>query len=82
MTSRYYLDEYPAWVTEFNARKPAQAFANTSWTLLHQRDSYMFRDSDDREWETDVAGFGRVFPHSFGDGTSPYFTTCERSAGQ
>jgi predicted AlkP superfamily pyrophosphatase or phosphodiesterase len=75
VTSRYYLDEYPAWVTGFNARKPAQAFANTSWTLLHQRDSYMFRDSDDREWETDVAGFGRVFPHSFGDGTSPYFTT-------
>ncbi|HSF79428.1 MAG TPA: alkaline phosphatase family protein, partial [Steroidobacteraceae bacterium] len=75
ITSKYYLDEYPAWVTEFNAGRPAQAFANTSWTLAHQQDSYLFGDSDDREWETDVAGFGRVFPHSFGDGTSPYFTT-------
>jgi len=75
VTSRYYLDEYPGWVTEFNDGKPAQAFANTSWTLLHDQDSYLFGDSDDREWETDVAGFGRVFPHAFGDGTSPYFTT-------
>jgi len=75
VTSSYYLDEYPAWVTEFNAGKPAQAFANTNWTLLNDRDSYLFGDSDDRKWETDVAGFGRTFPHSFGDGTSPYFTT-------
>jgi predicted AlkP superfamily pyrophosphatase or phosphodiesterase len=75
VTSSYYLDEYPGWVTEFNAGNPAQAFANTSWTLAHEQDSYLFGDSDNREWETDVAGFGRVFPHSFGDGTSPYFTT-------
>ena len=75
VTSSYYLDEYPGWVTEFNEGKPAQAFANTSWTLAHDQGSYLFGDSDDREWETDVAGFGRVFPHSFGDGTSPYFTT-------
>lgn len=75
VTSSYYLDEYPGWVTEFNEGKPAQAFANTSWTLAHDQGSYLFGDSDDREWETDVAGFGRVFPHTFGDGTSPYFTT-------
>jgi predicted AlkP superfamily pyrophosphatase or phosphodiesterase len=43
--------------------------------LLRDQDSYLFGNSDDRLWETDVAGFGRVFPHSFGDGTSPYFTT-------
>jgi predicted AlkP superfamily pyrophosphatase or phosphodiesterase len=42
---------------------------------MREQGSYMFGDSDDREWETDVAGFGRVFPHSFGDGSSPYFTT-------
>ena len=63
VTSRYYLDAYPDWVTAFNVAKPAQAFANTSWTLAHEQDSYRFGDSDDREWETDVAGFGRVFPH-------------------
>jgi len=75
VTSTYYLDQYPDWVVAFNDQKPAQQFAGTSWKLLGERDRYQFADSDDRPWETDVAGFGRVFPHSFGDGTSPYFTT-------
>jgi predicted AlkP superfamily pyrophosphatase or phosphodiesterase len=75
VTSTYYLDQYPDWVNAFNEKKPAQQFAGTTWELLHNRDSYLFGDSDDREWETDVGGFGRTFPHSFGDGSSPYFTT-------
>jgi predicted AlkP superfamily pyrophosphatase or phosphodiesterase len=75
VTSTYYLDSYPEWVVAFNEGKPAQRFAGTSWQLLADRDSYLFGESDDRAWETDVAGFGRVFPHSYGDGTSPYFTT-------
>jgi len=75
VTSTYYLDQYPDWVNAFNATQPAQQFAGTEWQLLHDQDTYLFGDSDDREWETDVGGFGRVFPHSFGDGSSPYFTT-------
>ncbi len=75
VTSTYYLDRYPGWVTEFNAGKPARRYAGTEWRLLHERDTYLFGDSDDRPWETDVGGFGRVFPHGYGDGTSPYFTT-------
>jgi len=75
VTSTYYLDSYPDWVQAINDTQPAAQFANTAWQLLHEQDSYMFGDSDDRDWETDVAGFGRTFPHSFGDGSSPYFTT-------
>jgi len=75
VTSTYYLDAYPDWVNAFNETKPAQQFADTEWQLLHDQDSYLFGDTDDREWETDVGGFGRTFPHSFGDGSSPYFTT-------
>ena len=75
VTSTYYLDAYPDWVNAFNAAKPAQQFAGTEWQLLHDQDTYLFGASDDRPWETDVGGFGRTFPHSFGDGSSPYFTT-------
>ncbi len=75
VTSNYYLDSYPDWVLAFNASRPAQQFAGTSWQLLNDKESYLFGDSDDRAWETDVGGFGRVFPHSYGDGTSKYFTT-------
>ena len=58
-----------------NKRQGAQSYANTRWDLLYDQNAYLFGDSDDRAWETDVAGFGRVFPHSYGDGSSPYFTT-------
>jgi predicted AlkP superfamily pyrophosphatase or phosphodiesterase len=75
VTSTYYLDQYPDWVNAFNAAKPAQQFAGTEWQLLYDQDTYLFGDSDDRPWETDVGGFGRTFPHSFGDGSSRYFTT-------
>ena len=75
VTSTYYLDSYPEWVNAFNASKPAQQFAGTEWQLLHDQESYLFGASDDRDWETDVGGFGRVFPHSYGDGSSKYFTT-------
>lgn len=75
VTSNYYMDQYPEWVTAFNEQQPAQRYANSSWELLRPRDTYLFGDDDDRPWETDVGGFGRTFPHSFGDGSSPYFTT-------
>ena len=75
VTSTYYLDAYPDWVNAFNDNKPTQQFAGTAWELLQDKDSYLFGDSDDREWESDVGGFGRTFPHSFGDGSSKYFST-------
>ncbi len=75
VTSSYYLDSYPEWVTKWNAKEMPQRYADTEWQLMYKPDTYLFGDSDDREWETDVGGFGRVFPHNYGDGTSPYFTT-------
>ena len=75
VTSTYYLDAYPEWVNAFNSSQPAQQFAGTEWQLLHDKSTYLFGESDDRAWETDVGGFGRTFPHRFGDGSSPYFTT-------
>lgn len=75
VSSTYYLDQYPSWVSDFNSTNPAQRFAGTQWQLLHDQDSYLFGESDDRDWETDVGGFGRVFPHDYGDGTARYFTT-------
>jgi hypothetical protein len=75
VTSTYYAKRYPDWVVAFNEQELPGRYANTSWELLNDRASSLFGDSDDREWEADVAGFGRTFPHQFGDGASPYFTT-------
>lgn len=75
VTSRYYYDAYPDWVNAWNDRGPGKSYVGTSWSLSAARDTYEFADRDDQPWETDVAGFGRTFPHAYGDGTSPYFST-------
>ncbi len=75
VTSRFYYDEYPAWVQAFNATKPAQRYANKNWELLHAPASYLFGDKDDQPWETAVATFGRVFPHPYGPADGKHFTT-------
>lgn len=75
VTSTYYYDSYPEWVNQWNAKKPASIYSGKSWELLHDKGTYLFGDADDKEWETDLAGFGRVFPHQYGDMDSKYFTT-------
>ena len=75
VTSNYYYNQYPDWVTEWNARKPASSYAGKSWELMHSSPKYLFGDADDRAWEADFAGFGRVFPHAYGEANDKYFTT-------
>jgi len=76
VTSSYYYDEYPAWVTGWNEKRSSARWSGTSWELLHERETYLFGDRDDRPYETDLAGFGRVFPHPFGEAQgSRYYTT-------
>jgi predicted AlkP superfamily pyrophosphatase or phosphodiesterase len=75
VSSNYYYDVYPAWVNAWNARKPAAAYSGKSWNLLHDKGTYLFGDADDMPWETDLAGYGRTFPHQFGEAGGKYFTT-------
>jgi predicted AlkP superfamily pyrophosphatase or phosphodiesterase len=75
VTSSYYYDRYPQWVTDWNAGRPAQAYAGQSWELMHEASRYLFGEGDDRGYETDFPGFGRTFPHAYGAGDDRYFTT-------
>ena len=75
VTSNYYYEEYPDWVDQWNAGKPAQAYAGKYWELLHPSQQYLFGDADDREYETNFPGFGRTFPHAYGEADDKYFTT-------
>jgi hypothetical protein len=75
ITSNYYYEEYPGWVNEWNARKLAAAYASKSWNLTHKPSKYLFAEADDREYETDFGGFGRTFPHPYGNSDDKYFTT-------
>lgn len=75
ITSRYYYDEYPDWVTEWNRAAHTRRYAGQTWNLLRDRSDYLFGSMDDRPYETDLAGFGRTFPHPYGDAEGKYFTT-------
>lgn len=73
VTSNYYYDKYPAWVTNWNSKKYADKYQNTQWTLLKPKKTYVLKNEDNNQWEMDLAGFGRTFPHNFGN--SKYFST-------
>lgn len=75
ITSSFYYDEYPQWVVDWNAQDPAGKYADTSWKLLNDQSTYLFGDADDRPYETDLPGYGRVFPHPFGAADGKLFTT-------
>ena len=67
VTSGWYYDAYPDWVAQWNEKRKAAAYAGTEWSLLKKKDSYLLAGQDDRAYETDLRGFGRTFPHRFGD---------------
>ncbi|MEK6231606.1 MAG: alkaline phosphatase family protein [Luteolibacter sp.] len=75
VTSSFYYEKYPEWVTAFNATKPAARYGDTNWELLNTPETYLFGDQDDQEWETAFGSFGRVFPHPYGPADGKYFTT-------
>jgi predicted AlkP superfamily pyrophosphatase or phosphodiesterase len=74
ITSSYYYDTYPNWVKAWNKKGQAQIFDNKAWTLLHDKNTYLFANDDDMPWEMDMVGFGRTFPHLYGSSKGKYYT--------
>lgn len=66
VTSRYYYDDYPGWAQQWNERRQAEGYAGMSWSLLNDASTYLLVEQDDRPYEADLGGYGRIFPHPFG----------------
>ena len=75
VSSTYYYDQYPDWVNAWNERALADTYSEKAWELLSDPDSYVYKDSDDRPYETAMPGYGRVFPHPFGKKDNKLFYT-------
>jgi arylsulfatase A-like enzyme len=75
VSSTYYYDRYPSWVNTWNEQRQADAYQGKSWELLHDRADYVYADTDDRPYETELPGYGRVFPHPFGKKEDKLFYT-------
>lgn len=67
VTSKYYYDDYPAWVKDWNGQRKAEKYAGSEWTLLADKSSYLLAEQDDRPYEADLKGYGRTFPHRYGE---------------
>jgi predicted AlkP superfamily pyrophosphatase or phosphodiesterase len=63
VTSSYYRDTLPAWVTSFNDRKFPQTFAGKRWDLLLPEKSY----PEDDDVPAEGGGSNTVFPHDLPD---------------
>ncbi|WP_202615345.1 alkaline phosphatase family protein [Algoriphagus kandeliae] len=75
ISSTYYYDEYPGWVNKWNEKEWYKSYANKSWELTNEISTYIHGEEDDMPYETNLPGYGVVFPHPFGDTDNGYFTT-------
>ena len=65
-SSRYYMDEYPDWVRDWNGARPAERLAGQQWELLLEAHRYRHRDRDDRPYEVALQVYliGTIVPAS------------------
>jgi predicted AlkP superfamily pyrophosphatase or phosphodiesterase len=75
VTSKYYYDDYPAWVNDWNGQRQAEKYAGSEWTLLADKSNYLLAEQDDRPYEADLKGYGRTFPHRYGEAGSKLLFT-------
>ena len=75
VTSTYYYEDYPNWTKEWNANRLVEKLGGSKWNLLNKQDSYLLGHQDDRDYEVDLKGFGKVFPHQFAEAGNPYLPT-------
>ncbi len=82
-STTYYMQAHPAWVTAFNAAKPADRYFKAAWSPLLPESAYSRSLADDRPWYSrggklpkimgegqDKAGpafYGSLMPSPFGD---------------
>lgn len=51
ISSTYYMEQLPAWVAQFNSRKLASQYLDSTWTLLLPEPSYQNSGPDDQPYE-------------------------------
>lgn len=56
ITSTYYMNELPNWVTNFNSKKHSNAFFEKGWNTLYPINSYVQSSKDENEYEAKPFG--------------------------
>lgn len=61
ITSTYYMNELPRWVTDFNNQKIIDKYYDKGWNTLYPLNTYRQSTEDDKAWE--AKPFGPAFPY-------------------
>src|SRR5690606_2970798 len=65
MSSSYYGNTLPGWLTRFNGKRYADSMINKEWTTLHPVNTYTQSLADNNKYEGVIPGEAApVFPHS------------------
>jgi predicted AlkP superfamily pyrophosphatase or phosphodiesterase len=71
VTSTYYMDDLPDWVSSFNKSELINSYFGRKWKRALPEAVYASMDKDDAPYEGVGNGLGRTFPHTItGDDTS------------
>ncbi len=63
ITSSYYMNELPKWVTDFNAKKLVDKYYDQGWNTLYPVNTYEQSTEDAKTYEAKTFG-ANVFPYS------------------
>ncbi len=63
ITSTYYMNELPAWVKTFNARKLPAQYMKKPWNTLYDINTYKESTPDEKVYESRLTGEDNSFPH-------------------
>lgn len=61
ITSTYYMNELPKWVTDFNNQKLVDKYYQQGWNLLYPAATYVQSTADEKSYE--AKPFGQKFPY-------------------
>lgn len=66
VSSTYYMEALPDWVSKFNSQGKSDAYLNTTWNTLYPLDTYVQSAPDDNPYERAIGGKSiPTFPYDF-----------------
>lgn len=66
VSSSYYMEELPDWVTKFNKLEKSDSYLTDSWSTLYPIDTYKMSAADDNNYERAIAGkTSATFPYDY-----------------
>ncbi|MBC7874629.1 MAG: alkaline phosphatase family protein [Ferruginibacter sp.] len=72
ITSTYYMNDLPKWVTDFNGQKLVDTYYRQGWDLLYPANTYLQSTADERVYE--AKPFGNKFPYDLKNFAGKDFT--------